>query len=217
VLLASAVATTYRRRSTTEEAVVELLASFARQKRGNYLFFFPSYLYLNAILRRFERECPEVQVLVQKPEMSEREREEFLEEFGEGENGGEGGGTLVGFAVMGGFFGEGIDLAGDRLQGAAIVGVGLPSISPERDRIRERFDRDSGAGFDFAYVFPGMNRVLQAAGRVIRSENDRGVVLLVDERFAERRYRSLLPSEWNPRIVRNPHELRVELEEFWSS
>jgi DNA excision repair protein ERCC-2 len=212
VLMAAGVATTFRKRSTSEERLTSLLASFARQKSGNYLFFFPSYAYLNAVLRRFEAECPEVDLLVQNPEMPEPERDRFLARF---ERCGRERGTLVGFAVMGGFFGEGIDLPGDRLQGAAIVGVGLPALSPERDWIRERFDRDEGAGFDFAYVFHGMNRVLQAAGRVIRSESDRGVVLLVDERFAERRYRELLPAEWKPHVVRSPRELQNELEEFW--
>lgn len=211
VLMAPGVATTFRKRAASEAALTALLSSFARQRRGNYLFYFPSYTYLNAILRRFGTECPELDVLVQSPAMSEPERDEFLGRFESGR------GTLVGFAVMGGFFGEGIDLPGDRLQGAAIVGVGLPGLSPERDRIRERFERDEGAGFDFAYVFPGMNRVLQAAGRVIRSEDDRGVVLLVDERFAERRYRTLLPPEWDPRVVRSPPELRHELEQFWGA
>jgi Rad3-related DNA helicase len=113
-------------------------------------------------------------------------------------------------------FGEGIDLPGERLEGAAIVGVGLPAISPERDRIRDHFDRAGGSGFDFAYVFPGMSRVLQAAGRVIRSETDRGAVLLVDERFAQERYRALLPPEWEPSTARSPAELGAILDAFWA-
>jgi DNA excision repair protein ERCC-2 len=95
--------------------------------------------------------------------------------------------------------------------------VGLPALSPERDRIREHFDRGETSGFDYAYLYPGMNRVLQAAGRVIRSETDRGAVLLVDSRFGERRYRSLFPRGWRPSTVRNAEELRAELESFWSS
>ena len=102
----------------------------------------------------------------------------------------------LGFAVMGGVFGEGIDLVGDRLIGAIIVGVGLPQLCVERDLIRDYFQEKTGAGFDYAYTFPGMNRVLQATGRVIRSETDRGVVLLIDARFAEPRYRRLFPAWW---------------------
>jgi DNA excision repair protein ERCC-2 len=141
--------------------------------------------------------------------MSESARDAFLARFSSR------GGTLVGLAVLGGVFGEGIDLPGEKLEGAAVVGVGLPALSPRRDLIRERFERTEGAGFDYAYVVPGMSRVLQAAGRVIRSETDRGVVLLIDERFRERRYRSLFPPEWAPRFVRGPEELRRELAEFW--
>ena len=127
------------------------------------------------------------------PGMSEPEREAFLAAFAV-----EHGETLVGFAVMGGIFGEGIDLVGDRLIGAVIVGVGLPQLCVERDLIRDYFQEQTGAGFDYAYTFPGMNRVLQAIGRVIRSETDRGVVLLIDARFAEPRYRRLFPAWWQP-------------------
>ena len=120
--------------------------------------------------------------------MTEAQREDFLAAFNTDHQD-----TLVGFAVMGGIFGEGIDLVGDRLIGAIIVGVGLPQLCVERDLISEYFEAKTGAGFDYAYRFPGMNRVLQAAGRVIRSETDRGVVLLVDTRFMEPGYRRLFP------------------------
>jgi Rad3-related DNA helicase len=143
--------------------------------------------------------------------MPEAERARFLSRFDAKD------GTFVGFAILGGFFGEAIDLPGDKLEGAAIVGVGLPALSPERDRIRERFESEGTSGFDYAYLYPGMNRVLQAAGRVIRSETDRGAVLLVDSRFGERRYRSLFPAGWRPSTVRSSSELRAELERFWSS
>jgi DNA excision repair protein ERCC-2 len=105
---------------------------------------------------------------------------------------------------------------GERLTGAAIVGVGLPSLSPERDQIRDRFEQTAGRGFDYSYVFPGMNRVLQAAGRVIRTESDRGTVLLIDERFGQARYRRLLPAEWQPTSVANEKELTARLNAFWS-
>ena len=211
VIVASHVATTYRRRRDTEAELTELLVEFVGGRRGHYLLYFPSYAYLNAVLERFALLHRGVELAVQSPSMTESEREAFLERFRQSN------GPLVGFAVLGGFFGEGIDLPGEHLTGAAIVGVGLPALSPERDRIREHFDEAGGAGFEFAYLYPGLNRVLQAAGRVIRSETDRGTVLLVDERFAERRYRALLPPEWEPSVVRSPAELGTVLEAFWSS
>jgi DNA excision repair protein ERCC-2 len=209
VLVVSSVATTYRRRGGTEEELARLLAGFVRARSGNYLFYFPSYAYLEAIHRRFAYECGDVEAAVQTRELSEADRARFLSRFETRR------GTLVGFAVMGGVFGEAIDLPGEKLEGAAIVGVGLPAISPERDRIREHFDREETSGFDYAYLYPGMNRVLQAAGRLIRSETDRGALLLIDPRFGERRYRSLFPSGWKPSTVRSSEELRAELESFW--
>jgi DNA excision repair protein ERCC-2 len=127
--------------------------------------------------------------------MNEEDRERFLERF-DSENRE----SLVGFAVMGGIFGEGIDLVGRRLSGAAVVGVGLPGISLERELIRAHFAEN---GFDYAYTFPGINRVLQAAGRVIRSEQDRGSLLLIDTRYAGHRYKTLLPSHWRPTRIRS--------------
>jgi DNA excision repair protein ERCC-2 len=210
VLLAPAVSTTYRRRADTEDDLVRLLTELVRARAGNYLFYFPSYSYLETIHRRFVRDSPDIETAVQIREMPEPERAAFLARFERSE------GTFAAFAVLGGFFGEAIDLPGDQLVGAAVVGPGLPALSPERERIREHFERDSGSGFDYAYLYPGMNRVLQAAGRILRSENDRGVLLLVDPRFQERRYRSLFPGSWKPSTVRGPGELRAELERFWS-
>ena len=118
---------------------------------------------------------------------------------------------------MGGIFGEGIDLVGDRLTGAIVVGVGLPMICRDRDIIREYFDRASESGFAYAYMYPGLSRVLQASGRVIRSGEDRGVVLLIDDRFAQSHYQRLFPDEWNPLpYVRGVEEIRDHLLSFWS-
>jgi DNA excision repair protein ERCC-2 len=142
--------------------------------------------------------------------MTEAEREAFLAAFHT-----EHGATLVGFAVMGGVFGEAIDLVGERLIGAVIVGVGLPQLCLERNLIRDYFQQKTGSGFDYAYTFPGMNRVLQATGRVIRSETDRGVVLLLDARFAERRYQRLFPGWWRPMAVRDAARLREGVSRFW--
>jgi DNA excision repair protein ERCC-2 len=142
--------------------------------------------------------------------MTESERDAFLASFSV-----EHGETLVGFAVLGGIFGEGIDLVGERLIGAVIVGVGLPQLCVERDLIRDYFQQHNASGFDYAYTFPGMNRVLQAIGRVIRSETDRGVVLLIDARFNEMRYRRLFPAWWKFVRVRHSSGLDDAVEDFW--
>ena len=211
VFVADRIATRFTERARTLERLTSLLTTFVTQRRGNYLLFFPSYDYLESAGAALQERAADIEILIQQPGMSEPERTGFLERFASRDET-----CRVGLAVMGGFFGEGIDLTGDRLEGVAVVGVGLPGLGPERDRMRQRYERDYGAGFDYAYVFPGFNRVLQAAGRLIRSEADRGVVLLVDERFSEARYRRQMPSEWAPRSVRDDVELARELEAFWS-
>ncbi|MBC8247920.1 MAG: ATP-dependent DNA helicase, partial [Deltaproteobacteria bacterium] len=153
-----------------------------------------------------------IETIVQVPGMKESERDRFLTRFSEDNHG-----TLVGFAVMGGIFGEGIDLAGERLCGAVIVGVGLPAFTPERELIRQYHTENQQPGYEFAYVYPGLNRVLQAAGRVVRSENDRGVILLIDQRYSYRHYASLLPKEWRPIRVRDTAQTNAALAAFWTS
>ena len=162
---------------------------------GNYLVFFPSYKYLEEVYKRFEVLPENTRVIIQKPDMSDDDRCEFLNNFSKKSEG-----TLIGFTVMGGVFGEGIDLTGDRLSGAVIVGVGLPKIGGERDIIKQYYDERCGEGFKYAYIYPGMNRVLQAAGRIIRTETDKGVLLLIDSRFLKSPYRNLLPRFWHPLI-----------------
>jgi len=192
--------------------VVEAIGTLVQGRRGNYLVYFPSYHYLNDTLQAFQIRNPSVPVLVQRPGMSEPERDAFLAAFSV-----EHGQTLVGFAVLGGIFGEGIDLVGERLIGAIIVGVGLPQLCVERNLIRDYYQPQNSAGFEYAYTFPGMNRVLQAVGRVIRSDNDRGVVLLIDARFNEVRYRRLFPAWWKYLRVRHIDGLRDAVGNFWES
>ena len=206
------IATNYRAREATFDAVAEAIGTFITARLGNYLVFFPSYQYLNQVLERFRRAHPNLALKAQTPGMTALESEAFLAAFQCQPTQ-----TQAGFAVMGGLFGEGIDLVGDRLTGAVVVGVGLPQIGLERDLIRNFFQERRGAGFEYAYLFPGMNRVLQAAGRVIRSETDRGVVLLIDARFAEARFRRLFPPWWQPRTVRDASEMKAALEEFWGA
>jgi DNA excision repair protein ERCC-2 len=165
---------------------------------------------MRMVLADFQAVAPDIDVAVQEPGMSERQREAFLARF-ETDNPR----TLAGFAVMGGIFGEGIDLVGTRLSGAAVVGVGLPAVGLERELIRGYFADRLDQGFEYAYMYPGINRVLQAAGRVIRSETDRGVVLLIDQRYGSEPYRALLPEGWMPVSIRQAEQLAAELERFW--
>ncbi len=210
VLVQDRIRTQLKSRADTVGEVVESIAAVTRGRRGNYLVYFPSYQYLADVQARFEHAHPDLPVLAQRPGMTESQREEFLARFAV-----EPAETLVGFAVMGGVFGEGIDLMGERLIGAVIVGVGLPQLCAERDLIRDYFEAKSGCGFDYAYTYPGMNRVLQAVGRVIRSENDRGVVLLVDTRFGESRYRRLFPGWWRPVHTAHARQVAGAVRAFW--
>jgi DNA excision repair protein ERCC-2 len=211
IFVSTRVSTYYRQRNHTRDQVARFLKTLIAQRKGNYLLFFPSYEYMQMVYELFRPESGEIEAMVQTPGMSESERDEFLAAFARNNPH-----ALVGFAVMGGVFGEGIDLVGERLSGAAVVGVGLPAISLENELIREYFGAERRAGFEYAYLFPGMNRVLQAAGRVIRSEADRGSVLLIDQRYGTYRYKSLLPGHWQPIGVQNEQQLAEELQRFWN-
>jgi DNA excision repair protein ERCC-2 len=212
VLVQDRIRTHFKARAETLAEVVQAIGALVQQRRGNYLVYFPSYAYLKASCELFQARFPAFPILAQRPAMTEPERDAFLAAFTADHPE-----TLVGFAVLGGVFGEGIDLVGDRLIGAVIVGVGLPQLCVERDLIRDFFQQKIGAGFDYAYTFPGMNRVLQATGRVIRSETDRGVVLLIDARFAEARYRRLFPASWRPTPVRTVAAIRDHAARFWQT
>ncbi len=210
VLVGRYVATTLRRRAASYAAVAEAIATVVGARPGNYLAFFPSYRYLEAVARHLAAR-DDLELAVQRPGLSEAEREAFLARFAT-----DNGGPLVGMVVMGGLFGEGIDLSGERLIGAVIVGVGLPQLCLERDLISAHFAARGAPGFEYAYTYPGMNRVLQAAGRVIRSETDRGVVLLLDERFCELSYQQLLPRWWQPLSrVGSAAAIGAALAAFW--
>lgn len=212
LLLADGISTLYKQRNGTKAVVAGAILELVRQKRGNYLIFFPSYEYMAMVRELVEDEAANFELHCQTPDMPESERDRFLGQFEAGRRD-----TLVGFVVMGGIFAEGIDLTGDRLTGAAVVGVGLPGICPERELIREYFDQFLNAGFDYAYRFPGLARVFQAAGRVIRSERDRGAVLLIDQRFGTYRYRQLFPPHWRPIAARGPGAVAGVLQKFWVS
>lgn len=188
--------TRYRDRDRTKEPIASMIHSLVQNRPGNYLVFFPSYQYLLAVYEQFITEFPGIHTLLQGAGMSEHEREAFLEEFKPNQTE-----TLIGFAVLGGVFSEGVDLKGDRLNGVVVIGVGLPQLCYERNLIKDHFNQKERSGYDYAYVFPGMNKVLQAGGRLIRSEEDHGTIVLVDDRFLLRQYQDLLPQEWQSYTV----------------
>lgn len=167
-------------------------------RKGNYLVFFPSYLYLQNVYQAFTENYPEIRTLIQDTGMSEQARESFLASFRPDNDE-----TLLGFAVLGGIFSEGVDLPGDRLNGVMVVGVGLPQLGLERNLLRQYFNAKGKNGFDYAYVYPGMCKVLQAGGRLIRSETDTGIIVLADDRFLQSPYMHLLPEEWRDYLIRS--------------
>lgn len=205
------ISTYYRERTKTRNQVSRAICTLISQKIGNYLVFFPSYEYMMMIAASFKSHCPDSEIMIQTPNMSENEREAFLNRYKEFSSK-----SLIGFAVMGGIFGEGIDLVGERLSGAVVVGVGLPGISLENELIKDYFTHTHNAGYEYAYQFPGINRVFQAIGRVIRTESDRGAVLLIDRRYATHRYRALLPAEWEPIRIGDQKQFAKKLQRFWS-
>ncbi|WP_433941692.1 ATP-dependent DNA helicase [Paenibacillus lautus] len=183
--------TRFKDRERNSEAIVRMLSALVQEKPVNTLIFLPSYPYMQDIHEAFARMNPEARTLLQGHGMSEEEREAFLNAFqADAED------PLIGFAVMGGIFSEGIDLKGERLSSVVVIGVGLPQLSFENDIIKDYFERTGKRGYDYAYVYPGMNKVLQAGGRLIRSEQDSGTLTLVDDRFLNRQYGMLLPEEW---------------------
>lgn len=211
------VSTKYTRRGPAEYAkIAQYIHAAISGKQGNYMVFFPSYRMMQDVYDVFVQEEREtdhldgLSILLQKSSMNESEREEFLQAF-EQENDG----TLVAFCVMGGIFGEGIDLKNDRLIGAVIVGTGLPQISNEREILKQYYDKQGVFGFDYAFRYPGINKVLQAAGRVIRTQEDQGIIVLLDERFLQSDYDALYPREWQNRVVGNVETLEAEIHRFW--
>lgn len=207
------VSTKYTRRNEQEyRKIADYIAAVTGAKEGNYMIFFPSYKLMQDVYDIFlEQAGDDCMLLLQHSNMKEAQREEFLKAFDRKQVG-----TLIAFCVMGGIFSEGIDLKKDSLIGAVIVGTGLPQVSEERNILKNYYDRQGLSGFDYAFRYPGMNKVLQAAGRVIRTDEDRGVILLLDERFLAGDYLPLFPREWENRKIVSLPELKEELSKFWS-
>ena len=214
LVLGQDVSTKYTRRGyEMYERFAIYIKNVMQAKPGNYLVFFPSYRFMEEVRETFERyRTEEMCCMIQEQNMNEQDREAFLQEF-EAEREG----SLAGFCVMGGIFSEGIDLTKERLIGAMIVGTGLPQVCNEREILKQYFDRHGENGFDYAYLYPGMNKVLQAAGRVIRTEEDKGVIALLDDRFAGRRYLEIFPREWRKLTYCNVKTIGEKVEQFWEN
>ena len=210
LMVAPKISTKYAKRQDTFGEVAEYIAAAIENRLGNYLVFFPSYKYLNDVLAVTDL-GKDVDLFAQTQDMDDDARAAFLLRFRTRPQK-----TTVGYAVLGGAFSEGIDLLEDRLIGAIIVGVGLPQLSFERNLIRDYHDAKGENGYEFSYVNPGMNRVMQAVGRVIRSEHDKGIILLIDDRFLQRRYRDLFKHEWSDyQVVTSQDDVRFLSEKFW--
>ncbi len=217
IMIARDATTKYTRRGPEEyRRIADYIRTFIAAKTGNYLVFFPSYFFMEQVMSRLSPEENQ-RVLMQQPNMGEGEREEFLEAFDRVSPGGGGSQkeSVIGCCVMGGIFSEGIDLTEDRLIGAVIVGTGLPMVCRERELFKDYYEEKKGRGFDYAYLYPGVNKVFQAGGRVIRTQEDRGAILLLDERFLQHQYRELFPREWADYQVVDCQEMKRALEEFW--
>ncbi len=217
LFIANDVTSKYARRSEREFLrIAEYIYEVVRQRHGNYMVFLPSHLFLEQVYRCFMEgyyQADFMECIVQEDYMSEAKREEFLLRFHQEAADAS---VLIGFCVMGGIFSEGIDLKRDSLIGAVIVGTGIPQVSCERELLKQHFDAQGENGFDYAYRYPGMNKVLQSAGRVIRTAEDIGVVALLDERFLEPQYRRMFPREWSQYEVVSVSGIAGRVERFWN-
>ncbi|MCI2018710.1 MAG: ATP-dependent DNA helicase [Lentilactobacillus buchneri] len=211
VIIANNINTLYANRGKSIQPICETIFTLVSQKKGHYMIFFPSMNYLDAVLSEFSTIYPEIKTVRQESTMDNFARQQFLDEFRQTPEQ-----TKVGFALLGGIFSEGIDLKNDQLIGVGIVSVGLPGMNAESDLIRDYFDSINGEGFSFAYQLPGFNNVSQAAGRVIRTNTDKGVIVLMDRRFNQTRYRKIFPKHWaNIQVSNNPKQLENQLQNFW--
>ncbi len=213
LLIGNDVTTLYgKRTSQLFETIARYIKEIVSAKKGNYMVFFPSYQMMEDVRNAFIFLAgQDTELLIQRTGMEESEREDFLREFEKKRAK-----SLVAFCVMGGIFGEGIDLTGDSLIGAIVVGTGIPQISPERDLVKTFFDERNGQGFDYAYRYPGMNKVQQAAGRVIRTTEDRGIVLLLDERFLQNKNLQTFPREWKHYEICDLNTFSDKVHKFWA-
>ena len=206
------ISTRFSERERTVEAVCRAIAATVSARRGNYMIYSPSFAYSEALSKRFSEKYPKIKVLTQRRDMTRKEKDAFLAEFKKDDKS-----YLVGFSVLGGIYSEGVDFSGESLIGAIIVGIGIPQLSYEREAIAAYYQDKLDEGKEFAYIYPGINKVLQAAGRVIRGEDDRGVIVLIDDRFDDPLYKKVMPRLWSGmQFIGDPKELRTRLDSFWT-
>ncbi len=207
IIINNNVSTKYKNRVESIDTIIETIEILTKSKEGNYIVFFPSYQYMNMVLETIVDN--DYEIIVQNNNLTEKEKNDIINKFKTTTN------TKVGFFVMGGIFSEGIDYIGDALSGVIIVGVGLPLVCDENNLLRDYFDDIYNEGFNYAYTYPGFTKVIQAVGRVIRDYNDRGVCILMDERFNYKEYIELMPKHWlNKKIINGPYQLKKELKDF---
>ena len=231
ILIAGDVTSKFTRRSREEYYnIARYIHEVVKNRHGNYMVFFPSYSFMEHIYEIYEQYfmTEEEECLVQQESMNEEEREYFLNRFRGNEDCDlqsligmeieeEEEQTLIGFCVLGGIFGEGIDLKKDSLIGVIVVGTGLPQVGCEREILKDYFDDNGENGFDYSYRYPGMNKVLQAAGRVIRTAEDVGIIVLLDERFRQYSYRRMFPREWEQVVPVTVDTVAKKVERFWDA
>ncbi|MDE5566257.1 MAG: ATP-dependent DNA helicase [Anaeroplasmataceae bacterium] len=207
IIINNRVSTKFKQREQSIDYILEAIEALTLAKSGNYIVFFPSYQYMNMVVNALGD--VDFEVLVQKSDFNESERNQMIDAFKNTDH------CKVGFFVLGGVFAEGIDYIGDWLNGVIIVGVGLPMICDRNNLLKDYFEQLYQNGFDYAYTYPGFTKVVQAAGRVIRSEEDRGVVILIDERFSHYHYQELMPTHWtNKKMISDSYYLKKELKKF---
>lgn len=212
IVITNNIQTTYRKRPDSITTICQTIMTMVTAKPGNYLIFFPSGKYLDQVYEAFSAAHPEINTVLQTDHMSEEERQTFLNQFNDQVH------PKVGFALLGGIFSEGIDLKGQQLIGVGIVSVGLPQINSETNLLKDYFDDQVGDGFSFAYQLPGFNNVAQAVGRLIRTESDLGVIVLMDQRFSQTRYRNIYPTHWqNVQHSHDTNSLQIILTNFWKN
>ena len=205
------ITTRFSEREKSLGAICKTIACTMAPRKGNYMIFTPSFAYCESLSEAFKKRYGKIKVITQTADMTAKEKAEFLDEFSGNKYP-----YLAAFCVMGGIYSEGIDLVGDKLIGAVIVGIGMPTLSYEREAIKAYYDDKTEAGTQFAYLYPGMNRVLQAAGRVIRTETDQGVVVLLDDRYATEQYRMMFPLHWShAKYAHSAQDLAGQVREFW--
>ena len=218
IISAKDISSSYKKRNLYYEMTADYIYKTFNAKKGNYIVYFPSYRYMHIVYDIFKVKYDGIQTILQEKSATDTEKEAFIDSFKDDETQ-----QLIGFCVLGGVFSEGIDLKGNRLIGTVLVGVGLPQINIDKELMKEYFDYKAREnyeipqGFDYAYVFPGFTKILQSAGRVIRSEEDRGVIVLLDERYYSQKYIDLFPDEWKNVKFVELNDIDNLLRDFWES